>query len=58
MDRDSPLRSHKFMPGPANLMKHFACSIICSASQTASPFQCSSSILPGIRCAKILASKR
>ena len=38
MDREVPLRSHKFMPGPVNLMKHFACSIICSASQTASPF--------------------
>ena len=38
MDREVPLRSHKFMPGLANLMKHFACSIICSASQTVSPF--------------------
>jgi hypothetical protein len=42
----------------ASLMKHFACSIICSRFQTVSRSQCSSSNLPGTPCAKILASKR
>ena len=49
MGRKPPLRSPRFMPGPGNSTKHFACSIICSRSQTTSPSRCSSSIQPGTR---------
>ena len=57
MGRKEPLRSPRFMPGLENPMKHFACSIICSRSRATSPFQCSSSIRPGTRCARTRASK-
>ena len=56
-DRNPPFRSHKFMPGPASLMKHSACSIICSPCQAASRCLSSSSIPSGIRCAPIRVSK-
>ena len=56
-DRKSRLRSPRFMLGRANLMKHSACSIICSRSLTVSPSRCSSSIQRGTRSGKIRATR-
>src|SRR5262249_1162129 len=53
-----PLRSPKSTPGSENTTKHFASSITYSPCRTASLRQSSSSIQFGIRCAKILASRR
>src|SRR5206468_4052420 len=57
MGRRLLLCSRKFTRGPANLMKHFACLIICLLFRTESRFTISSSIRYGTRCVKILASK-